>query len=423
LRKAAAVVNRVLAQLALPGISADGLRAFLRPASDAVKELVGIGDSRLAARPKASRRQASTTSRTVGTSASIRRFGDSLADSEVFGHLVPVGVCLLLIAAAVVSSLPAVKPVSAAPRPSAVITSAAAGAGGGDVASVRYGPGDGPAAANYNDIYLGDGSIPNTMQNPGVGTDAKSMLLTYVVQPGDTLNKIAGKFGLAAPTIYWANKPSLPDPSALGVGQQLLIPPIDGLLVKVGAKDTLESLAAKYQISVQDIIDTNNLPDAAVVLGQTLLIPGASGGPMPAAKSVASTSRGGSGLWPVAGYNYISQYYWSGHRAIDIAAAEGTPVVASSGGTVVFAGNRGYTGGGNVIWVEVGTKLYETYNHLSYIGVRVGQRVSGGQVIGRVGHTGEATGPHLHFEVWVTYPWSLGYTSTAVNPCNYLKGC
>ena len=70
-----------------------------------------------------------------------------------------------------------------------------------------------------------------------------------------------------------------------------------------------------------------------------------------------------------------------------------------------------------------GTRLYTTYNHLSYIGVRNGQRVTAGQVIGRVGQTGMATGPHLHFEVWIGYPWGLGTVANAVNPCVYLAGC
>lgn len=419
MHRAAAAVSRALSHVALPAISAAGLRSVMRPVSDAVSELVGRGRSRAASD---SARAASVPTPSVGrsfaTGQAFRRIAEKLDRHDIFERLVPVGVCLLLVAAAVVSSLPVVKSASAAGRPSAD-----APALGAVEASPSSDPTASPEPTDAGDLYLGDGSIPNTMQNPGVATDAKSMLLTYAVQPGDTLNQIAHKFELATPTVYWANKSQLPNPDSLRPGQQLLIPPIDGVLVKVGAKDTLDSLAAKYKVSAQDIADVNNLPDASVVLGQTILVPGASGGPMPASKSGSGSSSGGGFVWPVAGRNYISQYYWSGHRALDIAASEGTPVVAAASGTVVLVGNRGYTGGGNVVWIQHGAKLYTTYNHLSYWNVRVGQKVSAGQRVGLVGHTGEATGPHLHFEVWLGYPWGLGTTADAANPCNYLAAC
>jgi len=385
----------------------------------------------------------------AGPFAPVRRGWARLSRNDGLERLIPVGLCLLLAAAAFVSTLPVVSPASAESRLTNVTPVNVTAAVGGAVPDARYGNGDGPLAPDVNDLYLGDGSIPNSLQNPGVAMDAKTQLLTYTVQAGDNFNGIAGQFGLAPSTLYWANKSKVPDPSSLHVGQQLVILPMDGLLVAVGTKDSLDSLAAKYKVTVQDIVDTNNLPEATVVLGQTVIIPGASGGPVPRPKtpsgggsttpsgggsttpsgggsttpSGGGSTRSGSWIWPVGGYNYISQYFWSGHHAIDIAAAQGTPVVTAVSGTVVKAGDNGYTGGGNVIWVMNGTKLYTTYNHLSYVGVRVGQRISTGQVIGRVGATGEATGPHLHFEVWLGYPWGLGTVATAVNPCAYLAGC
>jgi murein DD-endopeptidase MepM/ murein hydrolase activator NlpD len=359
--------------------------------------------------------------RTIDPVGRVRETLARLSARDGMDRLIPIAVCALLIVAALVSSLPEVPAASAAARPTTSVQVAA-------MQYPQFGQGDGPAAADYSDLYLGDGSIPNTLQNPGVGTDAKTLLKVYAVQSGDTLGAIAGRFGLATSTVYWANKSSLPNPSSLRVGQQLLIPPIDGLLVTVSSKDTLDSLAAKYHVTAQDIVDTNNLPDTKLTAGRTLLIPGASGGPMPVPKTVSSggsgrTVRVGSWIWPVDGYSYISQYFWSGHHAIDIAAAFGTPVVAAVGGTVVKAGYNGYTGGGNVIWVMQGTRLYTTYNHLSRWYVRPGQKVSAGQKIGLVGQSGEATGPHLHFEVWLGYPWGLGTVTDAVNPCLYLAGC
>lgn len=362
----------------------------------------------------------------VGESAS--RLASRLRAVDGLERLLPIGLCVLLAGAAILSSLPsshaaaAVAP-SRAPLAAAVASS---DAGGADDGLRPYGAGDGPDAADISDLYFGDGSISNTLQNPAAGLDARAMLTSYTVKSGDTLAKIAAGFGLASTTVYWANSKSIPNPSILHVGQTLVIPPADGLVVKIGAKDTLTSVAAKYKIDAQDIVDANNLPDATVVLGQDIFIPGASGGPIP--KPKVTTSSGGSiptsgWRWPVGGDNYVSQYYWSGHRAIDIAAPYGTPVYAAVAGTVVYAGWRSYEGGGNVIWVKEGTKLYTTYNHLSYVGVKVGQTIRAGQTIGHIGTSGVTTGPHLHFEVWLGYPWALGTNSDAVNPCKYLAGC
>lgn len=353
--------------------------------------------------------------------APIRSAAAKLARRDGVGRLVPIGVCVLLVAAAVVSSMAQATPVSAL----AAATSTPGHQVNGAAPVMWFGEGDGPSAPDVSDIYVGDGTIPNTLQNPGIGTDASALLKAYTVVSRDTLGVIAGKFGLSMATVYWANKSTLSDPSALRVGQQLLIPPMDGLLVKVGSKDTLDSLATKYNVTTADIIDTNNLPETNVIVGQTLLIPGASGGPMPKSSgggsSSGSSSRGWA--WPVGSGSYVTQYYWSGHRAVDIAAPYGTAVYAAVGGTVVMSGWRSTSGGGNVIWVMDGAKLYTTYNHLSSWSVRPGQTIRAGQRIGSIGTSGIATGPHLHFEVWLGYPWGLGSTADAVNPCAYLAGC
>lgn len=87
------------------------------------------------------------------------------------------------------------------------------------------------------------------------------------------------------------------------------------------------------------------------------------------------------------------------HAGIDIAAALGTPVAAAGAGRVVFAGSR--AGWGNEVTIAVGDGVRTLYAHLSRIDVRVGQLVATGAEVGLVGATGDATGPHLHFEVRV----------------------
>lgn len=82
------------------------------------------------------------------------------------------------------------------------------------------------------------------------------------------------------------------------------------------------------------------------------------------------------------------------HFGIDLAAPEGTPVKAAAGGLVRLAARDLYFTGGTII-LDHGHGLTTTYLHLSKLGVKEGQSVRRGDVIGRVGRTGRATGPHL----------------------------
>ncbi len=107
--------------------------------------------------------------------------------------------------------------------------------------------------------------------------------------------------------------------------------------------------------------------------------------------------------WPVQG-PVTSPYGlrlvgWSPevHRGIDIAVPDGTPVVAMSGGTVTFAGQQ--NGYGLLVVLRHHGSTHSLYGHLSELRVKVGDRVQGGQVIALSGHSGNARGPHLHFEV------------------------
>lgn len=132
-------------------------------------------------------------------------------------------------------------------------------------------------------------------------------------------------------------------------------------------------------------------------------------------------------IWPSRGAYAISSYYgyrsasisgWSYHGGIDIVlgygSSAGIPVVASASGTVVvaYSGWRGY---GHTVVIDHGNGIRTRYAHMypGSISVRVGQYVYQGQQIGRIGSTGNSTGPHLHFEVLVN-----GYK---VNPLPYIR--
>ena len=86
------------------------------------------------------------------------------------------------------------------------------------------------------------------------------------------------------------------------------------------------------------------------------------------------------------------------HTGVDYAAPTGTPVMSIGDGTVISAGWSG--GGGNTVKIRHNSVYTTAYLHLSRFAVKAGQRVSQGQVIGYVGMTGTATGPHLDFRVW-----------------------
>lgn len=111
--------------------------------------------------------------------------------------------------------------------------------------------------------------------------------------------------------------------------------------------------------------------------------------------------------WPVSPVRITSAY---GHRydpfgdgvrlhvGVDLAALEGQSVYAATDGVVTFAGIRG--GYGMHVELRHEDSVVTRYAHLSDIHVRKGARVGRGQLLGRAGQTGRATGPHLHFEMW-----------------------
>lgn len=103
---------------------------------------------------------------------------------------------------------------------------------------------------------------------------------------------------------------------------------------------------------------------------------------------------------PVRSYRFTSPFGWRWgrlHAGDDFAAPVGTPAVALSSGTVVFAGPE--SGYGNKLEIRYWDGTVSWYGHLSRIDVSVGEDVGPGQVIGAVGNSGHSTGPHLHLEI------------------------
>lgn len=293
----------------------------------------------------------------------------------------------------------------------------------------------GPAGAYANGApvptYADDGTVYKPVAVDTALQDGAALLQKYTVRTGDTLTGIANRFGVSMMTVWWANKLTAKD--QLHVGQTLIIPPVTGLVITVGEGDTLASLAAKYKVDPTDILAVNQIEDPNLIIGQVLILPDAAGAPIatptppktrPSTKPRSSSCgscgpanySGGKFSWPVVGGgNYISQGFHYGHYAIDIAADYGSKVVAAARGTVTFAGWKN-NGGGYQVWISHGSGLYTTYNHMSAVTVAAGQSVARGQQVGRIGMSGDATGPHCHFEVWIGPIWNGG---TRVNPLRY----
>lgn len=309
--------------------------------------------------------------------------------------------------------------------------------GGTDGASPQDAAASAAQAVQVDGQFTTDGTLLKPVVVDPTVEDGRDQLRYYTVKNGDTLGAISARFKVSVTTIWNAN--NIGGITSLHVGQELMIPPVNGKVITVQVGDTLESVAAANRVDPQAILSFNNLTDPTLIIGQVLILPGArlaavptpkpTPTPTPTARVIRRTSSGsgtravappatysgGRLLWPVPG-GYISQYFQYGHPAIDIAAPLGTPIRAAGSGVVTYAGWKS-NGGGYQVWIAHGSNLYTTYNHMSSVAVSVGQRVSAGQFIGRVGMTGNATGPHCHFEVWIGPIWNGG---VRVNPLGYL---
>ena len=234
-------------------------------------------------------------------------------------------------------------------------------------------------------------------------------IITYTVQPGDTLSSIALRFGLTLDAVRWSNPEVEYNPDDLYPGQVLRLPPLNGIVVEVKEGDTVEKLAKRYNVPPEVIRDyaPNRLrPPYILTPGTLLIIPGGSKAinwPPPRAYP------GYTYMWPVRGY--ITQPFSKRHNGIDIGTIYGAGVYAARSGRVRVA-RWDDTGYGNMVIIDHGDGWNTLYAHMKGFLVQPGQWVSQGELIGRAGGTGRATGPHVHFEV--------RKGRTRYNPMNFL---
>jgi murein DD-endopeptidase MepM/ murein hydrolase activator NlpD len=238
-------------------------------------------------------------------------------------------------------------------------------------------------------------------------------VITYVVQRGDNLLKIAAEFNLEQDTLMWANPALERNPDLLRPGQEIVVLPIDGVYHTVVKGDTLAKIAKKYEANVDDIVQCvyNNLDseNPQIALDDKLIVPG---GVKPYISRFVTAYQGtipqdakrGTGIfsWPATGiltdrfgFRTLSGRW---HSGLDISGYTGADVSASDSGFVTFAGwsKSGY---GNLVIIDHRNGFETRYAHLSTILVSAGQSVGKGQLVSLMGSTGNSTGPHLHFEI------------------------
>ncbi len=229
----------------------------------------------------------------------------------------------------------------------------------------------------------------------------RNQFTSYKVEYGDTLNKIASKFGISLDTVLRAN----PEVKAknLRVGMTLQIPPVSGTVYTVRENDTVESVAGLFKISPQDIRDANPLVSlASLPVSAQLIIPGYTGRVNVVTKTLPVLK--GYFIMPADGFN-LGQLH--PQNAVDITGVCGAPVIAAAEGLVVSEGQYGNEGSGGwnggygkfVLLEHPAGGTRTRYAHLRSIIVGVGDYVKQGQKIGTMGDTGDASGCRVHFEV------------------------
>lgn len=223
---------------------------------------------------------------------------------------------------------------------------------------------------------------------------------SYVVRQGDTLSEIAAENNLDVGTLISFNK--IDDVRRLIAGSEITIPDIDGVPYTVQRGDSLEKISSRYEVSLENLLDANDLQTDQIQPGQKLFIPGAAISEYEYKKAMGTLF-----IYPTAGrltsgFGYRADPFTGVrrmHYGVDLANRTGTIVKATMAGRVVAVGNqtRGY---GKYIVVKHNHGYQSLYGHLSTIEVNQNQYISQGQRLGLMGNSGRSTGSHLHFSLY-----------------------
>jgi len=249
--------------------------------------------------------------------------------------------------------------------------------------------------------------VPELSEDSGHGTSFS--FRTHKSAKGETIAQIGAHYRV--PPEQLINNVKMD--RVLGAGVDVLVPVGLGTFHVVGKKETVFTVASHYNLKPGTVLFFNKAhqEDLSLKPGEQLFIPLGAIDPKDGKTIAANTgirnllSNRLSFLWPVHG-RITSPFGWrvhpiyhSGrmHKGIDIGLPTGTPIRAAERGRVLWADWRG--GAGKCVIIEHPNGLQTFYMHCSKILVKRGQWVTRKQLIAKVGETGLATGPHLHFSI------------------------
>ncbi|HLD11291.1 MAG TPA: M23 family metallopeptidase [Patescibacteria group bacterium] len=277
-----------------------------------------------------------------------------------------------------------------------------------------------PTTVEINVMASPTGEIDVSTQ---ISEKPRDKIITYTVQSGDTLSQIAEKFGISVDTIKWEN--NLSSVNSITAGDEIRILPVTGVAHTVKKSETVYSIAKKYSMNPQLIVDfpfnSFTSEEFDLQVGQIVIVPDGVPPKAPVTPRSApvqyavipSGSVGATGqfIWPAGGQ--LTQYFSSWHPGIDIANRSAPGIAAADSGTVIVAGYPDRSGYGNRVIIDHGNGYTTLYAHLSRVYVTPGQVVQRGQVIGQMGSSGRSTGTHLHIEI--------RRNGAALNPLSVLR--
>jgi murein DD-endopeptidase MepM/ murein hydrolase activator NlpD len=218
----------------------------------------------------------------------------------------------------------------------------------------------------------------------------------YITGPDDDLLRIAARCSIPYSTIATINR--IQNPMDMGQGKALLLPSMPGLFIPENPENNLERLLFSSRDNEEGILLTIHNGDTRL---RYWFLPGEDFKPTERAfflnpgfyfplRDFRITSTFGPRQNPVTGNPGF-------HQGLDLAAPQGTPVYAAREGRVSEQGSDPIYG--NYIIITHNDNWISLYGHLSVIETSLHQQVNSGTLVGRVGSTGQSTGPHLHFEL------------------------